>query len=89
MRGHTGGPAVLVDRHPGALVIPVLVTLLGIVLLAGLVVVYVAFPHRGRQVPSAPWLGRVLRKGVSMLPTLDNRRSARPEDEHMRLELHR
>ena len=46
--------------------------MLGIVLLAGLVVLYVAFPHRGQEVPNAPWVGDAMRKGVNLLPTLDN-----------------
>jgi hypothetical protein len=46
--------------------------MLGVLVLAGLVVLYVAFPHRGEQVPAAPWLGDVLRKGVDVAPTLDN-----------------
>ena len=52
--------------------IPILLTMLGIVLLAGLVVVYVAYPHRGEEVPNAPWVGAAMRKGVDRLPTLDN-----------------
>ncbi len=64
--------------------IPVLVSMLGIVLVAGLVVVYVAFPHRGRQVPNAPWLGRAMRSGVARLPTLDNRRRVPAEPQGAR-----
>jgi hypothetical protein len=52
--------------------IPVLVALLVIVVLAGTVVVYVAYPHRGEDVPNAPWVGDALRRGVARLPTLDN-----------------
>lgn len=52
--------------------IPVLVALLVIVVLAGTVVVYVAYPHRGEDVPNAPWVGDALRRGVAKLPTLDN-----------------
>ena len=46
--------------------------MLGILVLAGIVVLYVAFPHRGEDVPAAPWLGTVLRKRVESAPTLDN-----------------
>ena len=67
--------------------IPVLLAMLGIVSLAGLVCVYVAFPRRGRQVPNAAWLGRALSSGVSRLPTLDNRRGERREDHRVPLEL--
>jgi hypothetical protein len=48
------------------------VTMLVILVLAGLVVLYVAFPHRGEEVPAAPWLGDALRKGADVAPTLDN-----------------
>ena len=52
--------------------ISVLLAMFAIVVLAGLVVVYVAYPHRGEDVPNAPWVGDVMRKGVRKLPTLDN-----------------
>ncbi len=48
------------------------VAMLVILVLAGVVVLYVAFPHRGEEVPAAPWLGDALRKGVDSAPTLDN-----------------
>ena len=43
-----------------------------VLVLAGLVVLYVAFPHRGEDVPHVPWLGQALRRGVETAPTLDN-----------------
>ena len=55
--------------------------MLAILVVAGLVVLYVAFPHRGEDVPHTPWVGDAMRKGVNKLPTLDNQR-ARDEDEH-------
>jgi hypothetical protein len=54
--------------------VAILLTMLLIVLVAGLVVVYVAFPHRGEEVPRTPWVGEAMRKGVEKLPTLDNQR---------------
>jgi hypothetical protein len=48
------------------------VAMLVVLVLAGLVVLYVAFPHRGEDVPYAGWLGRLLAKGVDTAPTLDN-----------------
>lgn len=48
------------------------VAMLVILVLAGLVVLYVAFPHRGEDVPYVGWLGRLLRRGVDTVPTLDN-----------------
>jgi hypothetical protein len=55
----------------------ILLAMIGIVLLAGLIVLYVAYPHRGEDVPNAPWVGDAMRKGVNLLPTLDNQ-----PDEH-------
>lgn len=48
------------------------VVMLVVLALASLVVVYVAYPHRGEDVPYAGWLGRLLRKGAETAPTLDN-----------------
>lgn len=45
--------------------------LLGTLIVAGLVVLYVAFPHRGEDVPAFPWVGDAMRKGVAVLPTID------------------
>ena len=50
------------------------VAMLVILVLAGLVVLYVAFPHRGEDVPHTPWVGDAMRRGVHKLPTLDNQR---------------
>jgi hypothetical protein len=61
---------------PGTMVgmLPILLAMLVILVLAAVVVVYVAFPHRGEEVPNAPWVGEALRKGVDALPTLHNQR---------------
>lgn len=45
--------------------------LLGLAI-AGLVIGYVAYPHRGEDMPHVPWLGEALGKAVEQLPTLDN-----------------
>lgn len=45
------------------------------VLVAGAVVVYVAYPHRGEEMPVVPQLGDVMRKGVDALPTLEDSES--------------
>lgn len=50
--------------------------MLVILVAAGAVFVYVAYPHRGQQVPHAPWLGDALKRGVDAMPVL--------EDEHTR-----
>jgi hypothetical protein len=56
--------------------------MLVILALAGVIVVYVAFPHRGEEVPHTPWVGDALRKGVNLLPTLDNQRAWDREHQH-------
>ena len=40
------------------------------VLVAGAVAVYVAYPHRGEEMPVVPQLGDAMRKGVDALPTI-------------------
>jgi len=49
----------------------IVVAMVVIVLLAGVVVVYVAFPHRGEDLPGVPWLGRLMRRGARSLPTVE------------------
>lgn len=44
--------------------------MLVILLAAGAVVVYVAFPHRGEEVPGAPWLGEAVQRGVDTVGDL-------------------
>jgi hypothetical protein len=45
------------------------------VLVAAAVAVYVAYPHRGEEMPVAPQLGDAMRKGVDALPTLEDSES--------------
>ena len=66
--------------------VAILFAMLGIVVLAGLVVLYVAYPHRGESVPNAPWLGEAMRKGVNRLPTVDNQRESQRNDQRSRRE---
>ena len=49
----------------------ILLVLLAAVLVAGLVVVYVAYPYRGEEVPRAAWLGDALSRSRAVLPVLD------------------
>lgn len=51
--------------------LPIALVMIVILVVSGLVVTYVAFPHRGEEVPGAPWLGDAMSKGVEALPTLD------------------
>ncbi len=41
-----------------------------ILVIAGVVVVYVAYPHRGEDVPGAPWLGDAMQRGVDSIGDL-------------------
>ena len=50
----------------------IVISMVVIVALAGLVVTFVAFPHRGEEVPGASWLGDSMSRAVDVLPTLDN-----------------
>ena len=50
--------------------LPIVLAMLAIVAVAAVVVLYVAFPHRGQDVPAAPWVGDVMSKAVEALPTV-------------------
>jgi hypothetical protein len=52
-------------------VLAIVFTMLLILLISAAIVVYVAFPHRGEDVPKASWLGDAMHKAVEALPTLD------------------
>lgn len=71
MTTYSGGPLVLM----------ILFAMLVILLLAGLVVVYAAYPARGRKPPYAPWLGDAMEKAADALPTLE---SEEPRDWSLR-----
>ena len=58
----------------GIAVLLILIAMLVIVTLAGLVLAYVAFPHRGEDLPVAPWLGEAMNSAADRLPTVE------PED---------
>jgi hypothetical protein len=69
-------------------VLSILLTMFVIVLMAGLIVLYVAYPHRGEHMPHTPWVGEAMRKGVSMLPTLDNQSDEQKYQSQERVEQH-
>ncbi|WGL53684.1 hypothetical protein P5P86_07595 [Nocardioides sp. BP30] len=50
----------------------IVVAMLVILLLAGLVVVYAAYPGRGQRTPYAPWLGEAMEKAADALPTVES-----------------
>jgi hypothetical protein len=52
-------------------VLTILIAMLAILLVCGLVVTYVAFPHRGEEVPGAPWLGDAMNRATDALPFME------------------
>jgi hypothetical protein len=48
-----------------------IVVMIVILAVAGAVVLYAAFPHRGEEVPGAPWIGDVMSRAVDKLPTVE------------------
>ena len=50
----------------------IVITMLVILLIAACVVVYAAFPHRGENVPGAPWLGDAMAKAADAIPIIDD-----------------
>lgn len=49
----------------------IVLMMLGILLVAGVVVVYAAFPHRGEDIPGAPWLGDAMNRAADAVPVLE------------------
>lgn len=62
--------------------------LLLILVAAAAVIVYVAYPQRGEEVPHVPWLGAALTRGVEALPALDGELSPRIPSQDARREQH-
>jgi hypothetical protein len=52
----------------------VLMMTFGVLVAAG-VAVYVAYPHRGEDLPVVPQVGTAMRKGVDALPVLEDAES--------------
>ncbi len=49
----------------------IVISMVVIVAVAGLVVAFTAFPHRGEDMPGVPWLGEAMDRASGALPTLD------------------
>jgi hypothetical protein len=49
----------------------VALVMLVIIAIAALVVAFVAFPHRGEELPAAPWLGEAMSRAAGAMPTID------------------
>lgn len=72
----------------------IVITMVVIVAVAGLVVAFVAFPHRGEEMPGTPWLGEAMDRASGAMPTLGEQERdelARPSDEasHREQDAHR
>ncbi len=52
--------------------VPVVVVMVLILLVAGAVALYVAYPHRGEEMPAAPWLGDAMAKAADAAPLLED-----------------
>jgi hypothetical protein len=77
--GYSSSTLYLNSRESRTTVISIVIAMLVILILAAVVVLYVAFPHRGEDVPHTPWVGDAMRKGVDLLPTLHNQRARERE----------
>ena len=40
--------------------------------ISGVVVLYVAYPHRGEQVPGVPWLGDAMARAADAAPVIED-----------------
>jgi len=49
----------------------IVIAMIVIVVIAAVIVVYVAYPHRGQQLPAAPWLGDAMSRAADALPTVE------------------
>ena len=59
----------------------VVLTMLVVLVIAGLVVVYVAYPHRGEEMPGAPWLGDAMTRAVDRAPLVEVEYAEEPDAE--------
>jgi len=55
----------------------IVLMMLLVLAVSGAVVVYVAYPHRGEDIPLVPQLGDAMRKGVDSLPTIGDHEDIR------------
>lgn len=56
----------------------VVLCMLAVVVLAGLVLAYTAFPHRHEPVPGAPWLGEAVERAADAVPVVEDGDLDRP-----------
>jgi len=53
-------------------VVFIVVIMVVILALCGVIAAYVAFPHRGEDLPGAPWLGDAMARAADVLPILED-----------------
>lgn len=51
--------------------VAVVVVMVLILLVAGVVTAYVAYPHRGEEMPAVPWVGDAMAKAADAMPLLE------------------
>lgn len=49
----------------------IFVVMLVILAVAGVVVLYAAYPHRGERLPAVPWLGDAMSRAADSVPTVE------------------
>ena len=49
----------------------VVIVMVLILLLAGGIAMYVAYPHRGEEIPYVPWLGDAMNKAADAAPLIE------------------
>ena len=52
--------------------LPVVIAMLVILVVAGVILTFVAFPGRGEELPAAPWLGDAMAKAADAVPMLED-----------------
>lgn len=61
----------------------IVIVMIVILVLAGVVLAYAAWPARGEEVPGAPWLGEALEKVADAAPLLDESETREREDSRL------
>lgn len=54
-----------------SIVTSIVISMVVILAVAGLVVAFTAFPHRGEDMPGVPWLGEAMDRASGAMPLLD------------------
>ena len=60
----------------------VIILMAVILAVCGLIVAYVAFPHRGEELPGVPWLGDAMTRAAEVLPMVGDDEDAETYADH-------